>query len=431
MIIYDFMFGNYLRSLDKLDSVPINCRIEFFFNIHSSRKLQRARCQLIEIFNSSFFVMNFMNNVFRFAPSPTGHLHLGGLRTALFNFVYAKKLGASFKLRIDDTDSARLVPGSVDSILEDLDWAGIQFDPPHPVWRQSDRYHIYRSMAEQLVLKGFAYRCYCSGACTSANCTQNQASVYPQGLSGGSFITCCEQNKTVGKRTQNSYAIRLFTSRMIEILQKGNLLTFHDLIYGPITVDLRLIGSPVLLKSNGAPTYHLCGPIDDHDMGVTTVMRGQEWLPSTPLHILVYLAFNWDPPKFAHLPLLCDIHGKKLSKRNNHSFVSHYRKHGIVPQALLNFLMLQGWSLGSSLGPKEGTSNPIFMQKSNDFDKNKVFESMVPLNEGLGDLVRGKSINEVHTIDEIIPHVSLTDLMEIFLGIISHSIFHHNFLIFN
>ena len=273
----------------------------------------------------------------RFAPSPTGYLHVGGARTALYNWLFAKKNKGTFILRIEDTDRTRYVPGSVEDIEESLKWLGLNWD--EGPYYQSERIKLYREHAELLVSKGFAYRCFCS----EERLTKLREEQSRSGLKPGYDRLCRGLTKEdVDSKVRQGipYTIRLKVFLEREIV-------FEDYLRGTIKVRGSELEDIVLLKSDGFPTYHLANVVDDYLMGVTHVMRADEWIPSTPYHVFMYEAFGWQLPIFAHLPVILAPDGKgKLSKRHGATSVLEFRKMGVLPEALVNFLALLGWSPG-------------------------------------------------------------------------------------
>ncbi|KAJ2781316.1 Glutamate--tRNA ligase mitochondrial [Coemansia javaensis] len=278
----------------------------------------------------------------RFAPSPTGMLHLGGLRTALFNYLLARRYGGAFVLRIEDTDRKRLVPGAVGAIVDGLAWAGVRFDEgPH---FQSQRSDEYRRHAQALVERGAAYRCFCGPARLEAlraeAAAQGRAPRYDRRCLGLSQRQIDERLRA-GER----FTVRLAMAEA----EAGDAGAFHDAVHGAV----RLAGAAgfddaVLLKSDGLPTYHLANVVDDHAMGITHVLRGEEWLMSTPKHRALFRALGWAPPQYAHLPLLMNPDGSKLSKRNRDGPVQAYVDAGYLPAALVNYVALLGWHPGGT-----------------------------------------------------------------------------------
>jgi glutamyl-tRNA synthetase len=284
----------------------------------------------------------------RFAPSPTGYLHLGSLRTALFNYLLAKRTGGQFLLRIEDTDQKRTVPDAERRLFEDLRWAELQWDEgpevggPYGPYKQSERSAIYKKHAQQLLDTGHAYRCFCSTERLNALAEHK----HNLGLATDYDRTCAsipQEESDDRAHKGESHTIRLKVPDQYP--------TYKDLIYGTFKplkkrghVTESSYEDPILLKSDGLPTYHLANVIDDHLMKITHVIRGSEWMPSTPKHIAMYTAFNWTPPEFAHVGLLVDEHGNKLSKRNFDTDIAAFKEMEIFPETLTNFAALLGWS---------------------------------------------------------------------------------------
>ena len=326
----------------------------------------------------------------RFAPSPTGPLHIGGVRTALFNYLFAKKNNGTFFLRIEDTDQNRFVPGAEEYILEALNWLGIapdetvgkneKFGP----YRQSERKQLYQKYADQLINSGNAYYAFDKAEALDAHRKQHE-----------------EQGKTFIYNHQNRE--KLDTSLVIskEATEKriaagedyvirfktpvNETLHLKDIIRGDVKFETNLLDDKVLFKSDGMPTYHLANIVDDHLMETSHVIRGEEWLPSMPLHVLLYRAFGWDAPEFAHLPLILKPIGNgKLSKRDGdkmgfpvlhlewkteEGISSGYREKGFFPEAVVNFLALLGWN--------DGTEKELFSLEElvQNFDLNRVHKA--------------------------------------------------------
>lgn len=281
----------------------------------------------------------------RFAPSPTGYLHVGGLRTALYNYLFARKNGGVFVLRIEDTDRSRYVEGAVENLIDTLRWAGLDFDEgpgkkgPHGPYVQSERLWIYRKHVQILLDGGKAYRCFCT----------------PERL---------EQMRKEQERTRQSpkydqRCLRLSEAEIQQNLESGvpyvvrmkitdaAIVRFRDIIRGDVEFQSEQLDDQVLLKSDGYPTYHLANVVDDHLMKISHVIRGEEWLSSTPKHVLLYEYFGWEPPQFAHLPLLLNPDKTKLSKRQGDVAVEDYKAKGFLPEALVNFVALLGWNPGT------------------------------------------------------------------------------------
>lgn len=307
----------------------------------------------------------------RFAPSPTGPLHIGGVKTALYNYLFAKKNGGDFLLRLEDTDQTRFVAGAEDYIVDALNWCGIQVDEgisvggPKGPYRQSERKAMYRQYADQLIENGSAY--YAFDTAEELNAMREQAKkagVHSWQYSNVTRISMKNSltlsAEEVAKRLEagDPYVIRFKMPRNEEV-------KFEDLIRGWVSVNTNNIDDKVLFKADGMPTYHLANVVDDRLMEITHVIRGEEWLPSAPLHVLLYNAFGWEKPDFAHLPLILKPDGKgKLSKRDGDRLgfpvfptnwtnpetkevSSGYRESGYFPAAFLNMLALLGWNPGT------------------------------------------------------------------------------------
>lgn len=326
----------------------------------------------------------------RFAPSPTGPLHIGGVRTALFNYLFAKKHGGTFYLRVEDTDQNRFVPGAEAYIMEALEWLGIspeetvgkneKFGP----YRQSERKEIYRQYAEQLVASGHAYYAFDSAENLDAMRKDQEALgqtfIYNHSVRENLDNSLTNSPEEVAKRIANGeeHVIRFKTP-------VGETLHLHDIIRGDIKFETNLLDDKVLFKGDGMPTYHLANIVDDHLMETSHVIRGEEWLPSMPLHVLLYRAFGWDAPEFAHLPLILKPIGNgKLSKRDGdkmgfpvfplewkteEGISSGYREKGFFPEAVVNFLALLGWN--------DGTDKELFSleELAFAFDLNRVHKA--------------------------------------------------------
>ena len=286
----------------------------------------------------------------RMAPSPTGEYHIGHIRTVLYNYAFSKKDDGSFIIRIEDTDQERLVDGSVDRILDvisdfGLDWdegprKGGQYEP----YIQSERLDIYRDHAKKLIDVGAAYYCFCTKDDLDQMRKEQQAKGAPKTMYDGRCRNLPAEEVARLLNEEKPYVIRLK-------VPKNETIEFDDLVYGHLSFNSSEIDDTILLKSDGYPTYHLAVVVDDHLMNITHIMRGNDWLPSTPKHILLYKAFSWQPPKFVHLPNLKEQGAdKKLSKRFGSVFAIDFLKEGYLVDALLNFLMFLGWNPG---GEKE------------------------------------------------------------------------------
>ncbi|MFH1668003.1 MAG: glutamate--tRNA ligase [Candidatus Komeilibacteria bacterium] len=276
--------------------------------------------------------------VTRFAPSPTGMLHIGGLRTALYSYLVAKQNNGKFILRIEDTDQSRFVVGATEDIINTLTELSLQPDNLSNLYYQSKNIQKYQNYAERLIKQNKAYYCFCSAE-RLANLRKEQI-VKKQAPGYDGHCRNLDQ-KTIDnyKRLNKPRVIRFKTPRQEEI-------KFSDVVRGEISIKTDNIDDQVLIKSDGFPTYHLAVIIDDHQMGVTHIIRGEEWLPSTPKHVLLYQAFDWDLPKYIHLPLLLNKDRSKLSKRSNDVAAHDYLQKGYLPEAMINFMVLLGWNPG-------------------------------------------------------------------------------------
>jgi glutamyl-tRNA synthetase len=279
----------------------------------------------------------------RFAPSPTGDLHVGGARTALFTWLFARQNGGDFILRIEDTDRKRLQESSIDSITESLRWLGLDWDEgpevggPVGPYFQSERLDIYREHADKLIASGHAYECFCSPERLDAVRKEMQAKKLPPGYDRHCRNLTEEQRQEF--RDQGiTPVVRL------KVPLEGTT-TVTDLLRGDTVYENRTLEDAVLLKSDGYATYHLAAMVDDYLMGITHVTRGPEWIPSFPLHVLIYQAFGWELPTFIHMPLILNPDGKgKLSKRQGAASVLLYKNGGYLPEAMVNYLALVGWA---------------------------------------------------------------------------------------
>lgn len=319
----------------------------------------------------------------RFAPSPTGYLHVGGLRTALYNYLFAKKNNGTFILRIEDTDQKRFVPGALENLVNILDTMSLTHDEGtftnheldtlyadknrinhteskpsenypalvevgnHGPYVQSERLPLYKEYAEKLIESGAAYRCFCSAGRLAALREEQIKNKLPAKYD--KFCLSLSEEEIEERLESNEpCVIRL------NILEERGDIVFDDLIRGQVKINVRDIDDQVLMKSDGYPTYHLANVVDDHLMEITHVIRGEEWLPSTPKHVLLYEALGWNLPEFAHLPLLLNADKSKLSKRQGDVAAEDYLKNGYLIEALVNFVALLGWN------PGKGETQEIF-----------------------------------------------------------------------
>ncbi|MEM8534887.1 MAG: glutamate--tRNA ligase, partial [Chloroflexota bacterium] len=283
----------------------------------------------------------------RFAPSPTGYLHIGGVRTALFNWLFARHYGGQFILRIEDTDEKRFVEGAADDMMASLRWIGITWDEgpdvggPHGPYIQSQRSEmgIYRQHIDQLLEKGLAYKSFV----TEEELTQMRADAQARGVKSFRFRGV-ERDWSLEQMAEVEAQGKPYTVRLKTPLEGTT--SFTDLIRGgdQITVNHNELQDIVLLKSSGMPVYHLAHLVDDYLMGITHVIRGEEWVPSTPYHVLLYKAFGWDLPTFAHVPNILRQDGRgKLSKRKDDVGANRFWERGYMAEAMFNYLALQGW----------------------------------------------------------------------------------------
>lgn len=281
----------------------------------------------------------------RIAPSPTGDPHIGTAYMALFDYACARKTQGQFILRIEDTDQARYNPDSEHRIYAALHWLGLAWDEgpdiggPHAPYRQSERLPLYQEHAHFLLAHGHAYRCFCTPARLEQMRKEQEAQRLPPRYDRHCLRLSAEEVRD-RVAAGESHVVRLK-------MPDGGETSFDDLVRGTISFQNDLQDDTVLLKSDGFPTYHLAVVVDDHTMGITHVVRGEEWISSTPKHVVLYRAFGWDLPAFVHMPLMrnADKNKTKISKRKNHTSLDWYRDQGFLPAAMINYLALQGWSM--------------------------------------------------------------------------------------
>jgi glutamyl-tRNA synthetase len=287
----------------------------------------------------------------RYAPSPTGLQHIGGIRTALFNYLFARSQNGAFILRLEDTDRARFDERYVGNLYDTFAWLGLRWDEgpgaggPHAPYVQSERRELYKKYAGELLENGRAYRCFCSPERLEKLRAEREAA-----RSGETGYDRHCRNIGAEESERRAKAGEPFTVRLAIPLAESPgspdpLTRFNDRLLGEIEWKNGDINpDPVLLKSDGFPTYHLANIVDDHLMGITHVLRAQEWLSSTPLHVILYRAFGWEPPEFCHLPMVMGQDGKKLSKRHGATSIDEFRRQGYLPEALINYIALLGCS---------------------------------------------------------------------------------------
>ncbi len=281
----------------------------------------------------------------RFAPSPTGELHIGSVRTILYNYLFAKQRSGELILRIEDTDQERLVPTAIDSIYAGLHWLGIRWDEgpreggPFAPYVQSERLALYREHADRLLERGVAYPCFCTkerlAEMRKAQEARHELTRYDRRCRS---IPPAEAKSRVDAGEPRTIRLKVPDQEVVGI---------DDLVHGPVAWDLGTIEDQIVMKSDGFPTYHLAVVVDDHAMHISHIIRGEEWLPSVPKHLVIYRAFGWDVPPMAHLPSVLGPDKKKLSKRHGSTAVREFRERGYLPEALVNFLALIGWSPGT------------------------------------------------------------------------------------
>ncbi len=288
----------------------------------------------------------------RFAPSPTGFLHVGSLRTALFAYLFAKKHEGKFLLRIEDTDRERFVEGGIKNSITSLTWAGLTIDEgvdldasgrviqkgDYGPYIQSERLALYTKYVQELIEKDGAYYCFCTKERLDELRKIQEINKQAPGYDGRCRHLTPEERERYLKKN-DGYVIRL------NMPKEGNT-SWHDLVRGDVTFENRLLDDQVLIKSDGFPTYHFAVVVDDHLMEITHVIRAEEWLSSTPKHLVLYALFGWKPPQFAHLPLLVNEQKQKLSKRHGNVSVEDFKEKGYLIEALVNFIALLGWNPG-------------------------------------------------------------------------------------
>lgn len=279
----------------------------------------------------------------RFAPSPTGLPHIGNIRTALFNWLFARHHGGKFIVRVEDTDQARLVPGSIEAMLDGLRWLNIDWDEgpevggPYGPYFQSERLDIYHELAQRLVSQGNAYHCYCSQKPPA----QDDEKQRDRRVSASADCDCRDLSQADISRISGGQESKVVRFAM----PKEGITRVNDLIRGEVEWRNETLNDFIIMKSDGFPTYHLAVVADDHLMEISHIMRSEEWLPSTPRHLQLFKALKFEPPKFAHLPMIMGPDRAKLSKRHGATAIGEYKEDGILPEALFNFMVLLGWSL--------------------------------------------------------------------------------------
>ena len=284
----------------------------------------------------------------RYAPSPTGLQHIGGVRTALFNYFFARSQGGKFILRVEDTDRERYSDESLQDLYDTFKWLGIDWDEgpdkggEYGPYVQSERFELYKKYAEQLVAEGKAYYCYCTPERLDALRVEQQKNKKSQ----QGYDRHCRDLTEEQRAEYEAKGIKPVIRFKIPLDGKT---VFHDVLLGAVKrKNSDISPDPILLKSDGFPTYHLANIVDDHYMKITHILRAQEWLPSGPLHILLYQAFEWEPPTYCHLPMVMGKDGQKLSKRHGSTSLRDFIAKGYLPEAIINYVSLIGWSYDDS-----------------------------------------------------------------------------------
>jgi glutamyl-tRNA synthetase len=330
----------------------------------------------------------------RFAPSPTGDLHVGTTHTALFNWLFTRHHNGTVVLRIEDTDRKRLVERSLGGIPEALEWLGIDWDEgpevggTHGPYFQSERKELYQKYAEQLIDSGHAYYCFCSPERLAEVRQARQAkNILPTGYDRHCRnLTSAE---VAAKRSEGLSPVVRF-----KMPTEGQV-TLHDLVRGDITFDVRTLEDYILIKSDGYALYHFANIVDDHLMEITHILRGEDWIPSAPLHVLLYRAFGWEMPQIAHMVLLLGTDRKKLSKRHGATSVQEFRANGILPEALFNYLAIIGWSWDDKT---EIFSKEELIEK---FDLDRVKAASAIFDHQKLEWMNGYYINHLLTLEEV------------------------------
>jgi glutamyl-tRNA synthetase len=325
---------------------------------------------------------------------------VGGARSALFNYLFARHHGGTFILRIEDTDRSRLVPGAVEEIYESLRWLGLEWDEGPEIggnagpYVQSERTALYGEHARRLIASGNAYRCFCTAERLTALRENQEKNKLPIGYDR----KCRDLPQAEIDRLSAANATHVVRLK----IPAGRTIAFTDEIRGIIEYQSDVLDDIVLIKSDGFPTYHMANVVDDHLMGITHVLRGDEWIASTPRHVLLYEAFGWTPPKFAHLPVILAEDGKKLSKRKGAASVMDYKRAGYLPEALFNFLSLLGWSPGEGDNREKMSKQELFEAFSLDHvsPKAAVFDEK-KLEWMNGQYLAGRSAESL--LDDIVP----------------------------
>ncbi len=327
----------------------------------------------------------------RFAPSPTGKPHVGNIRTAIFNYLHTKSKDGKFILRIEDTDRERFIPGAVSYIEESLRWLGLAWDNEEKI-HQSKRLKIYQKYADRLLEEGKAYKCFCSKERLTNLRQEQEKQKLPPG-----YDACCRK-LTVGDIQKLEKEGKIPVVRF-KVPENPKEVVWDDTIHGKVSIRTDIQEDFIIMKSDGYPTYHFANIIDDHLMEISTVIRGEEWIPSTPKHILLYMSFGWQPPKFAHMPLIVGRDGKKLGKRSGDTAIMDYRERGYLADTMLNFLALLGWN--------DGTTQEIFTREEliKKFDLHRVGKAPAVFDLDRLNWINGEKIRAMK-VDDLIKEVA-------------------------
>lgn len=318
----------------------------------------------------------------RFAPSPTGYLHVGGLRTALYAYLFAKQNGGQFVLRIEDTDQNRLVEGAAQNLQDILKHFDLNWD--EGPYFQSERTEQYRKHSEALIASGHAYRCYCTAERLQVMREEQQKLKQPPKYDRHCYHLPDAEKEALFNQGK---------SHVVRLLIPDEEISFNDIVRGDVSFHGKDVDDQVLMKSDGFPTYHLAVVVDDHDMGITHVIRGEEWVPSTPKHLWLYKAFGWEAPTHAHLPLLLNPDKSKLSKRQGDVAAEDYINKGYLKEALLNFIAFLGWNPGTE---QEFFTLPELV---NAFSLERVQKAGAVFNVEKLDWMNGHYLREMHAAD--------------------------------
>lgn len=352
----------------------------------------------------------------RFAPSPTGYVHIGSMRTVIFDWLWARHTGGQFLLRVEDTDRKRYIEGAEDQLKESIRMMGLQWDEgpdvdgPHAPYRQSERLEIYHTYADELLAQGKLYKCWCTPERLAQVNAEKQARKEPPGYDRHCRMLTPEE-RAAKEASGESYVMRIAMPLEGETV-------LNDLIRGPVVFQNALQNDHVMIKSDGFPTYHFAAIVDDHLMEITHVMRGEEWISTSPVHITLYDYFGWEQPIWVHVPVVLGPDGKKLSKRHGDTAINEYLDKGYLPEALINFLSLIGW------GYDETTEIMTIPELIERFDITRISPSpgafnVEKLNRFNGLFIRAMSVPDL--TERIIPYLQKEGLVNFALSPDDHA----------